>query len=132
MVCSVGGTDLARLLREAKELATAGAILAIEGNNEPNNWGVRYEGHVGGRNESWLPVAKLQRDLCQGVRNDPILRDCPVWNITESGAQTDNVGLQFLTVPDGADTLMPAGTAYADYANCHNYITHPSWPGPAR
>ena len=24
---------------------------------------------------------------------------------------------------------MPAGTTYADYANCHNYITHPSWPG---
>jgi hypothetical protein len=24
---------------------------------------------------------------------------------------------------------MPAGTKYADYANCHNYIVHPSAPG---
>ena len=74
-------------------------------------------------------MARLQRDLYRGVKSDPVLRDYPVWNITESGAQTDNVGLQFLTIPDGADTLMPAGTTYADSANCHNYITHPSWPG---
>ncbi|WP_298651873.1 hypothetical protein [uncultured Proteiniphilum sp.] len=24
---------------------------------------------------------------------------------------------------------MPAGTQYADYANCHNYIVHPAWSG---
>jgi len=24
---------------------------------------------------------------------------------------------------------MPAGTKYADYANCHNYMLHPGWPG---
>ena len=124
-----GGTNLARLLREARQLAAAGALLAVEGNNEPNNWGITYQGHTGGRDRSWLPVARLQRDLYQGVKGDPVLRDYPVWNITESGAQTDNVGLQFLTIPDDADTLMPAGTTYADYANCHNYITHPSWPG---
>ena len=124
-----GGTDLVRLLSEARQLAGAGALLAIEGNNEPNNWGIRYQGQTGGRDKSWLPVAKLQRDLYKGVKNDSILRDYPVWNLTESGAQTDNVGLQFLTIPDGAGTLMPAGTTYADYANCHNYITHPSWPG---
>lgn len=123
-----GGTDLARLLREARQLAAAGALLAIEGNNEPNNWGITYEGQAGKRDKSWLPVARLQRDLYQDVKSDPILRDCPVWNISESGAQTDNAGLQFLTIPDGANTLMPAGTTYADYANCHNYITHPSWP----
>ena len=124
-----GGTDLARLFREARQLAAADALLAIEGNNEPNNWGITYQGQAGGRDKSWLPVARLQRDLYKGVKSDPVLRDYPVWNITESGAQTDNVGLQFLTIPDGADTLMPAGTTYADYANCHNYITHPSWPG---
>lgn len=124
-----GGTDLARLFREARQLAAADALLAIEGNNEPNNWGITYQGRAGGRDKSWLPVARLQRDLYKGVKRDPVLRDYPVWNITESGAQTDNVGLQFLTIPDGADTLMPAGTTYADYANCHNYITHPNWPG---
>jgi len=124
-----GGTNLDRLLREARPLAAAGALLAIEGNNKPNNWGITYEGQAGGRNDSWLPVARLQRDLYKGVKGDPVLRDYPVWNISESGAQTDNVGLQFLTIPEGAETLMPPGTAYADFANCHNYITHPSWPG---
>jgi hypothetical protein len=124
-----GGTDLDRLIRQAKQLASAGALLAVEGNNEPNNWGIRYQGEAGGGNRSWLPVAKLQRDLCKAVKSDPVLKNCAVWNITESGAETDNVGLQFLTIPDGAGTLMPDGTVYADYANCHNYITHPSWRG---
>ena len=43
----------------------------------------------------------------------------------------DNVGLQFLTIPPGAGTLMPAGTRYADCANVHNYIYHPGSPGLA-
>ncbi|TVS20802.1 MAG: glycosyl hydrolase [Planctomycetaceae bacterium] len=124
-----GGTDLARLLDEARQLASAGALLAIEGNNEPNNWGITYQGEAGGRNLSWLPVARLQRDLYEGVKSDPVLKDYPVWSISGSGAQTDNVGLQFLTIPGGAGTLMPDGTVYADFANCHNYITHPSWRG---
>jgi len=124
-----GGTDIARLLDGARQLASAGALIALEGNNEPNNWGVTYEDQRGGRNESWLPVAKLQRDLYQAVKRDPLLKDYPVWSLTENGAQTDNVGLQFLTISAGAGTLMPAGTQYADAANCHNYVTHPGWPG---
>jgi hypothetical protein len=124
-----GGTNVARLLDESRQLASAGALLAIEGNNEPNNWGITYQGQKGGRNLSWLPVARLQSDLYEAVKSDPVLRDCPVWNITEGGAQTDNVGLQFLTIPKGAGCLMPDGTRYADFANCHNYITHPSWRG---
>lgn len=124
-----GGTDLDRLVRETRQLASAGVLLAIEGNNEPNNWGITYQGEAGGRNLSWLPIAKLQRDLYKTVKNDPFLKNYPVWSISESGAQKDNVGLQFLTIPEGAETLMPAGTKYADYANCHNYITHPGWPG---
>jgi len=124
-----GGTDVARLLNEARQLASAGALLALEGNNEPNNWGITYQGEAGGRNLSWLPVARLQRDLYKAVKSDSVLRDYPVWSISESGAQTDNVGLQFLTIPKGAGCLMPDGTRYSDFANCHNYITHPSWPG---
>lgn len=124
-----GGTDIDRLLNEARKLALSGALLAIEGNNEPNNWGIAYQGQNGGRNLSWLPVARLQRDLYEAVKSDPVLGDYPVWNISESGAQTDNAGLQFLTIPKGTGCLMPDGTRYADFANCHNYITHPSWRG---
>jgi hypothetical protein len=110
-------------------LAAAGALLALEGNNEPNNWGITYRGEAGGRNLSWLAVAKLQRDLYGAVRSDRRLGKYPVWSISENGAETDNVGLQFLTIPEGAGCLLPDGTRYADCANCHNYMTHPGWPG---
>jgi len=124
-----GGSDIQRLLEAARRLAAAGALLAIEGCNEPNNWAVTYQGSKGGKDLSWLPVARLQKDLYAAVKADPVLRYYPVWNISEPGAQTDNCGLQFLTIPPTAGCLMPDGTIYADYANCHNYITHPAWPG---
>lgn len=124
-----GGNDIERLISSARKLADIDALLAIEGNNEPNNWGISYQGEEGGRDKSWLAVARLQRDLYTAVKNDPVLKKYPVWSISENGAQTDNVGLQFLTIPDNVETLMPAGTVYADYANCHNYITHPAWSG---
>jgi hypothetical protein len=127
-----GGTDVKKLVETGKVLAEAGALLAFEGNNEPNNWGVTYQGEKGGgREPSWMAVAKLQRDLYQAVKSDPVLAKYPVWSISEPGAQRDNVGLQFLTIPPGAQTLMPDGTKYADYANVHNYIYHPHSPYPA-
>jgi hypothetical protein len=127
-----GGTDVKKLLETATVLAEAGALLAFEGNNEPNNWGVTYKGEKGGgRARSWMPVAKLQRDLYRAVKGDPALAKYPVWSISEPGAQRDNVGLQFLTIPTGAQTLMPDGTKYANYANVHNYIYHPHSPYPA-
>lgn len=124
-----GGTDIRKLIDSAKVLAKADALLAIEGNNEPNNWGVTYQGEKGGGGApSWLAVAKLQRDLYQAVKSDPVLAEYPVWTISEPGGQWDNVGLQFLTIPPGANTLMPEGTKYADYVNVHNYIYHPHSP----
>jgi len=126
-----GGTDVKKLVETAKVLAEAGALLAVEGNNEPNNWGVTYQGEKGGgREHSWMAVAKLQRDMYQAVKSDPVLAKYPVWSISEPGAQRDNVGLQFLTIPPGAKTLMPDGTKYADYANVHNYIYHRRSPRP--
>jgi hypothetical protein len=126
------GTDLKKLTETGKVLADAGALLAFEGNNEPINWSVTYQGETGGgRDNSWMAVAKLQRDLYQAVKSDPVLAKYPVWTISESGGERDNVGLQFLTIPPGAQTLMPDGTKYADYANVHNYIYHPHSPYPA-
>ena len=123
-----GHSDLDRLLNDARQLANAGALLSVEGLNEPNNWGISYQGEKGGGRNSWMAVARLQRDLYSAVKSDPVLKKYPVWMLSEGGAQTDNTGLQFLTVPEGANTLMPAGTTFADYACCHNYICHPSWP----
>lgn len=125
-----GGTDIPRLLAGARQLAAAGALVAFEGPNEPNNWGVTYQGEAGGGHApSWLAVAKLQRDLYTAVKSDPALKKYPVWSISENGAETDNVGLQFLTIPTGANCLMPDGTRYADAANVHNYVYHPNSPG---
>jgi hypothetical protein len=125
-----GGTNLEKLLKTGGQLAKADALLAFEGNNEPNNWGVTYQGKQGGgRAPSWLAVARLQRDLYKAVKSDPVLKKYPVWSISEGGAEVDNVGLQFLTIPRGARTLLPEGTKFADYANVHNYIYHPGSPG---
>ncbi len=83
-----GGTDLRKLVETARRLAAADALLAFEGNNEPNNWGVTYQGEAGGgRAPSWLAVAKLQRDLYSAVKNDPVLKKYPVWSISEGGAK---------------------------------------------
>jgi len=124
-----GGTDIPRLLADARKLDAAGALLAFEGANEPNNWGLRYKETEGGKNLTWLPIAQLQRDLYAAVKSDLTLKKYPVWDLCENGAQTDNVGLQFLEIPKRAGTLMPDGTRYADFATCHNYFSHPSHPG---
>jgi hypothetical protein len=125
-----GGSDLKKLIDTAKPLAEAGALLALEGNNEPNNWGVTYKGKKGGgRAPSWLAVAELQADLYKAVKADPVLKKYPVWSASEIGGETDDVGMQFLTVPKGAKTLTPDGTIFADFANVHNYIYHPGAPG---
>jgi hypothetical protein len=124
-----GASDLQKLLDTGRQVATAGALLSFEGPNEPNNWRIEYEGQEGGGNGSWEAVAKLQRDLYSAVKRDPVLKKVPVWSISEGGAETDNVGLQFLTIPAGAATTMPPGTRYADFANVHNYVYHPNSSG---
>jgi hypothetical protein len=123
-----GGTNIDRLLTGGRMLAASGALLAFEGNNEPNNWGVTYNGEKGGKNQSWLAVAKLQADMYKAVKADPALQQYPVWSISEGGAQVDNVGLQFLKIPAGPDGKIGA-IQYADYATCHNYFSHPSHKG---
>jgi len=124
-----GGTDIPRLLKGGRQLWAQNCLFAIEGLNEPNNWGITYQQKQGGGKNSWLQVAQLQHDLYVAVKADKYLHFTPVLSISENGAETDNVGLQYLTIPAGAHTLMPDSTIFADYANVHNYITHPSWPG---
>lgn len=51
------------------------------------------------------------------------MKSYPVFNVSEAGAEHDNVGLQFLTIPAGAGTLFSDGTQFADFANPHNYVS---------
>ena len=68
-------------------------------------------------------MAQCQRDLFKTVKADKVLGTYPVFNMSEGGAEPTNVGLQYLTIPEGAHTDMPDGTQYADYANVHNYVS---------
>jgi hypothetical protein len=68
-------------------------------------------------------MAKMQRDYYSAIKADPVLKNYPVFDVSEVGAETSNVGMQFLTIPNGSGASMPAGTIYADYANNHNYAT---------
>jgi hypothetical protein len=122
VLVDVGGVDVSGLTATAKGLAAAEALLSIEGANEPNNFPITYLGQRGGGALNWAPVAQLQRDLYNAVKSDPVLKRYPVFHVSEAGAETENVGLQFLTIPKGAGTLFPDGTRFADYANPHNYV----------
>jgi hypothetical protein len=114
--------SIARTLTAYEQLAAAGALLAAEGPNEPNNSPVTYDG-AKSSGTNFLPVAWFQRDLYHAVKSDPKLAGIPVFASSEAGgAEPNNCGLQFLTIPAGAGTLMPDGTVYADYANTHNYV----------
>ena len=116
--------DVATTISMAKQLQAAGALLAIEGPNEPNNWPVTYQGQTSSSSSTFLPIAQFQRDLYAAVHSEPMLTGVPVFASSEAGgAEPDNVGLQFLTIPPGAGATMPAGTKYADYANTHNYVS---------
>lgn len=127
-----GGSDIEELILGSQRMAQMGVLLAIEGNNEPNNWGIRYNGQEGGRDKSWVAVARLHRDLYQAVKSDDVLRHYPVWATTETGAMTDNVGMQYLEVPKDATDVAEEfrGVRFADVANCHNYFVHPAWAVP--
>lgn len=125
---SYGGAP-PKVIEEGKELASIGVLLAFEGPNEPNNWTVEFEGEIGGGSGTWLPVAKYQANLYESVKAEPELAKYPVFGVSEVGGMVDNVGLQYLTIPEGANTMMPDGTRLADYFNIHNYVTHPGWWG---
>ncbi|WP_158927964.1 glycosyl hydrolase [Acidisphaera sp. S103] len=114
--------DLPGLLRAGRTLAAAKGLLSFEGANEPNNFPITYDGETGGGAGSWMPVANFQRDLYSSVKGDAALKDYPIFDVSEGGAEVDNVGMQWLTIPAGSETMMPTGTAYADYANVHNYV----------
>jgi hypothetical protein len=115
--------DVTSTIDMAKQLAAAGALLAVEGANEPNNFPVTYMGATSSYNTTFVPVANLQRDLYAAVKAESTLAGIPVFHSSEAGgSEPDNVGLQFLTIPAGAGIAMPDGTKYADFANTHNYV----------
>lgn len=124
-----GGTSesmYATELPEIRVLAEAGRLLAVEGPNEPDTWPVTYNGVKIDGGGGWRPLAELMRDFYAAMKSDPALRRYPVASVSHNGAQPNDVGLQFLKIPEETGALMPAGTTYADMANMHNYVI---WKG---
>ncbi|MEK0316288.1 hypothetical protein [Cohnella sp. 56] len=115
--------NLTDQLNKARTLASAGALMAIEGPNEPGNFPVTFQGQTSSLSGTFMPVAKYQQSLYSQVKADSLLLNYPVYSASNLGAEPDNVGLQYIKIPSGAGTLMPDGTTYADYANSHNYVS---------
>ena len=69
-------TEVARI--HAIEQATPGAVTAIEGPNEVNNWPVTYQGMTG-----TAGAQAYMRDLFNAVQADPLLRDITVSGFTD-------------------------------------------------
>jgi hypothetical protein len=118
-----GGGNVDDVITLGKAFATSNSLMAFEGPNEPNNFPITYKGKTGGGSGSWIPVAQFQQALYAAVKSAAELSEFPVFSVSEAGAEVDNVGLQYLTIPKGAGTTFPDGTRYADYANPHNYVT---------
>ena len=107
---------------EYEALAYCGAMLEAEGPNEPNNFPFKYLGKTCSSSGSFASCARYMAAEYAMIKGDPKLSRYPVVDLTEPGAEPDNTGLQFLTIPSGQGTLMPAGTKFADVANLHNYV----------
>jgi hypothetical protein len=119
-----GGGDLKGLIDSATVLAKAGALLAVEGPNEPNNFPMTFDGQQGGgAGRSWYAVAAFQAALYAAMKGSPLLAAYPVFGVSETGAETDDVGLQFRTIPSGEGGVFPAGTHFSDAVNVHNYVS---------
>jgi hypothetical protein len=119
-----GAGNLSGLIASAEVLAKAGALLAVEGPNEPNNFPITYNGQTGGgMGHSWHAVAAFQTALYAAATRIPVLASYPVFGVSETGAETDDVGLQYRTVPIGVGAVFPAGTQFSDFVNVHNYVS---------
>ncbi|MCK9208442.1 MAG: glycosyl hydrolase [Salinivirgaceae bacterium] len=123
-MCLLTDHNLPYTLNIARQLANAGALYAIEGPNEPNNFPFTYQGQAGGGTGTWMPVANFQKDFYIACKADSTLLSYPVLTVSIIGGETDNTGLQFLKIPTPAPigVQLPAGTVFAVYAHCHPYV----------
>ena len=102
------------------------AIYGVDGLNEPNNFPIIYNGvstGPAGAPTTYVPAANFMRDYYAAVKADANLKNVPVYSISLNGAEPDNAGVQWLTIPTPAPSgvLSAAGTQFADYANLHVY-----------
>lgn len=100
----------------------ANALFAIEGPNEPVNFGITYNGVNCGEGNPFTACANFEKDYYAALKADPPLAPIIKITATQVGGEVPNVGLQFAKIPaGGAGTTFPGGTTYADGLNMHEY-----------
>ena len=112
-LCSTGGS----FLPCAQYMATEYQVIHNQSQYPPN-------GVCAGPNLSINGSAAGPMPGCtgRGTGTLPSLGIYKLANLTENGAEPDNVQLQNLVVPAGSSLAgIPDGTHYADLANAHNY-----------
>jgi len=68
-----------------------------------------YNGQQGeGAELSEYARAAFQSALYLAARHNPLLASYPVFGVSETGAETDNVGLQYRMIPAGEAAVFPA------------------------
>ena len=88
VLVDVLGWAVNNVITTAQTLAGAGALLSVEGPNEPNNYAFYYNGQwVLANNSSWVPVGQYQSSLYAQVKASPTLKNYPVFAVTEGGAE---------------------------------------------
>ena len=60
--------DLDAAIPTAKTLAASGALMAVEGPNEPNNFPINYKAKSGGGMGTWAPVAQMQQAIYRAIK----------------------------------------------------------------
>jgi hypothetical protein len=109
------------------ESLAPGAIYRIEGKNEPNNFPFTYlnasnsADPCGPGAGSYTGCVEAQAELYKEVKADPKLAGIPVYSFAEPGAEGNNAGAQFLTLPFASGEVA-AGSKLADFAGLHNYF----------
>jgi hypothetical protein len=128
---SGGDVPIADWISFARQQQTAvgvGSFFALEGPNEPANFGFTYNGVPGGGGNSWASVAAWTHDWYTAVKADSLIgtSGSNVFVLSPSliGGEVGNYGMQYCTVvPPGppSGVLSAAGTQFADGYNMHLY-----------
>lgn len=85
----------------------AGMLIAIEGPNEPDNFQYSYNGvkqTINGAAQQlpgFLPIAQYSAALYTAIRANSTTAHLPIVGVSDQGFETDNSGMQFLTIPTG-------------------------------
>ena len=92
------GGDLKETRAFLDALASCGALLDVEGPNEPNNFSFIYNGVACNHGSTFLGCAQFQRDLYARAKADPNLKNLPVLDRTRGRA-----GQRWAAVPQDSE-----------------------------